>query len=567
MKERYEIKAKIGQGGLGAVYRAFDSQLKRDVAIKRLLPEDEREAEQDNAQLVSEAATLSQLQHPNVVTVYDAGIDDDGAFIVMELIKGENIDVTVKRSVLALEDFHSVATQSLEALQAAHGANILHRDVKPSNVMLRWLPNGRPEVKVLDFGLAKITQKPALQTIAHGNSVLGSVFFMAPEQFERQPLDPRTDLYSLGCLLYFTLAGEFPYKGDTPAQVMTGHLEGGCAAVGELRSDIPKGISDWIAWTMNPNPNDRPDSATEALDCLRDVYEALPKLTSGEVATASAMAEATRPKLITGVAPGITTAQTPLGSTTLYHTTYTPPNTSRATLVAILTSVIVVGAGGWWAWSTNAKDSQDNPIPGRRGQPEPSNEGAAASALPTNTNSTSTPPVEVVAKRSTWSYLSDGSAADDGWKRLEFDDSQWSVGAGPLGYGDPGLGTELGFGPDPDDKHLVCWFRHPFEVAELRAGQALQIGLQVDDGARVYINGKRVINYNLPEGTLSLETRANRAISNERETRYKEFVVKTDVLRAGSNIVTARVHQEKKTSSDLRFDLEMHLVHAKEPAP
>ena len=146
MKGRYEIHERIGQGGLGAVYRATDKQLNREVAIKRLLPienQDKMYGGSSQNKLINEARTLSSLQHPNIVTVYDVGVDNEGAFVVMELIKGEAFDLTVERGALTKDDFNAFVAQTMEALLVAHDKGIIHRDLKPSNLMVSWLPTGK----------------------------------------------------------------------------------------------------------------------------------------------------------------------------------------------------------------------------------------------------------------------------------------------------------------------------------------------------------------------------------------------------------------------------------------
>jgi len=160
MSERYQIQGKIGQGGLGAVYKAFDTQLKREVALKRVLtPEEASREDVDDAadKLIKEAEVLSTLMHPNIVTVFDVGQDESGGFVVMELLDGETLDETISRGLLTLHDFTEVVNQTLEALIAAQSINMLHRDLKPSNIMVIWRPSGKFQVKVLDFGLAKIS--------------------------------------------------------------------------------------------------------------------------------------------------------------------------------------------------------------------------------------------------------------------------------------------------------------------------------------------------------------------------------------------------------------------------
>ncbi|MFC4994902.1 protein kinase domain-containing protein [Rubritalea tangerina] len=267
--ERYEIRGKIGQGGVGAVYRAYDTQLRREVAIKRVLAE-EGEGYEDpeiaTKNLLKEATALSSVQHPHICTVYDAGVDKEGPFVVMELINGKTLDEMVERGTLTFDDFREVAIQSQEAMIAAQDLDLVHRDLKPSNVMVCWLPSGRFQVKLVDFGLAKFSAKPSLQTIDHGDAVFGSIFFMAPEQFERTPLDRRTDMYALGCMYYYSLAGTYPFNGDSAPQVMAGHLQNSVQPLHELRPDLPHWVCDWVMWHIARNMDDRPESARVALE-------------------------------------------------------------------------------------------------------------------------------------------------------------------------------------------------------------------------------------------------------------------------------------------------------------
>lgn len=265
--ERYEIRGKIGQGGVGAVYRAYDTQLRREVAIKRVLTEGGYEdADTATKNLLKEATALSSVQHPHICTVYDAGIDKEGPYVVMELINGKTLDEMVERGTLTYEDFREVAIQSQEAMIAAQDLDLVHRDLKPSNVMVCWLPSGRFQVKLVDFGLAKFSAQPSLQTIDHGDAVFGSIFFMAPEQFERTPLDRRTDMYSLGAMYYFALAGTYPFNGDTAPQVMASHLQNTVQPLHEVRPDLPKWLCDWVMWHISRSMDDRPESARVALE-------------------------------------------------------------------------------------------------------------------------------------------------------------------------------------------------------------------------------------------------------------------------------------------------------------
>jgi serine/threonine protein kinase len=266
MEERYEIRGKLGQGGLGAVYRAWDHALKREVAVKRILSGDEgSQREEATRQMEKETGALAALQHPNIVTIYDVGSDEDGPFVVMELLTGQTLDEIVERAPLTWTDFRELVVQIQEGLIAAQDLGLVHRDLKPSNVMLNWLPSGRFQAKIVDFGLAKFSPKPSVQTVDHSDSVFGSIFYMAPEQFERVALDPRADMYSIGCVYYFTLTGQSPFQGDTGPQVMAAHLEHRVVPLIQLRPDIPKWASDWVMWHINRHPGERPENARETL--------------------------------------------------------------------------------------------------------------------------------------------------------------------------------------------------------------------------------------------------------------------------------------------------------------
>ncbi|QTN31409.1 protein kinase [Akkermansiaceae bacterium] len=304
MEERYEIKGKIGQGGLGAVYRAFDVRMNREVAIKRILasPDDSSVSEEATRQLVKEAGSLAALQHPNIVTIYDVGSDEDGPFVVMELLTGETLEEIIGKGSFTWQDFRQLAMQTLEALIAAQELHLVHRDLKPSNIMLSWLPSGKFQVKIVDFGLAKLSAKPSLQTIDQSDGVFGSIYFMAPEQFERVPIDLKADLYAIGCVFYYALTGTYPFDGDTAAGVMASHLQHHVTPLQEIRQGIPLWACDWIMWHINRQPTDRPESAREALRYFveNDAQGTTPLSTGIPAAAAE---EAKRPRLVIPGAP------------------------------------------------------------------------------------------------------------------------------------------------------------------------------------------------------------------------------------------------------------------------
>jgi serine/threonine protein kinase len=267
MEERYEIRGKIGQGGLGAVYRGFDTRMNREVAIKRISVSNGDSAlqEESTRQLIKEAGALASLQHPNIVTIYDVGTDADGPFVVMELISGKTLDELIERAPLTWPDFRELAIQTQEALIAAHELSLVHGDIKPSNLMLTWLPSGKFQIKIVDFGLATLNQSQTAEELEAIDAVFGSIFFMAPEQFERVPLDARVDIYAMGCVYYQSLTGIYPFKGETGHEVMVSHLHHKVTPLQDVRADIPLWVCDWIMWMINRQPADRPDSARGAL--------------------------------------------------------------------------------------------------------------------------------------------------------------------------------------------------------------------------------------------------------------------------------------------------------------
>ena len=364
MNSRYEIKETIGQGGLGSVYKAFDTQLQRDVAMKRVLTSEQGTQEEVEAaaqKLIAEAQTLSTLNHPNIVTVFDVGQDEKGGFVVMELLKGETLDDTVERGVLTVEDFKEVVFQTMEGLIAAQDKDVIHRDIKPTNIMLIWQASGKFQLKILDFGLAKFSKNPSVQTMDQDEAVMGSIFFMAPEQFERAELDARTDLYQMGCVYYNALTGQYPFNGETAPQVMNAHLQHKVVPVDQLRPDLPPTMAQWVMWLINRDIESRPANAKEALKYFPRDAKSAPALpaqavvptaqpvTSSHVRIATPGANASAPP---NLIVGSTTGQLhggPSGSTSqrLRHdsTRISPPpkkGVNKATLIVSAVGAVAI---------------------------------------------------------------------------------------------------------------------------------------------------------------------------------------------------------------------------------
>lgn len=276
MAERYKIYEKLGAGGVGAVFRAYDSQLKRWVAIKRLLSANDATGATAD-ELRREADALASLRNPNVVTVFDVATDAEGLFMVMELLEGEDLAHVVQRGPLHYDDFKELASQTLEALLAAHQRHILHRDIKPENIKVERLPGGRMQSKLIDFGLARAGLRARKQTEDQEGTVMGSIYYMAPEQLTREPVDERTDLYSLGCVFYEALSGRKAFDGASMAAVIDQHINHDIVPLHAVAPHVPQWLGAWVARLMAQKPQDRPANAQQAIEEFR-AWERMPMM-------------------------------------------------------------------------------------------------------------------------------------------------------------------------------------------------------------------------------------------------------------------------------------------------
>jgi len=259
--QRYQLLEKIGGGGMAEVYRAYDQLAKRNVAIKILRQEFVHEADFVK-RFQREAESISTLSHDNVVTIFDVGEEDDLYYIVMEYIEGLTLKQLIqKEGRLSIERSLDIAKKIASALYHAHQNHIIHRDIKPQNILIG--ENG--EVKVSDFGIAR-TMSSA--TITHTGSVLGSVHYLSPEQAKGGYTDEKTDIYSLGIVLYEMVTGSLPFFGDSPITVALKHLQEGFIFPRDINPNIPQSVENIILKALEKDPTKRYPSSKQMLNDL-----------------------------------------------------------------------------------------------------------------------------------------------------------------------------------------------------------------------------------------------------------------------------------------------------------
>jgi predicted esterase/predicted Ser/Thr protein kinase len=275
----YTIVSKIGEGGMGAVYRAIDSRLNRTVAIKVLPPAAGADPDRQR-RFVQEAQSASALNHPNIVHIYDIDTAGEVTFIAMEFVDGRPLDALIDESPVPMPLALEYAIQATGALAAAHQAGIIHRDVKPGNILV----NRSGQVKVLDFGLAKLMRSPASETFAptrigtpvtSAGVVVGTPAYMAPEQADGQLVDARADVFAFGAVLYELLSGCRPFQGSSPMSVMAAVLRDRPAPLSEVCPGIPPRLEAIVMRCLEKDPARRYPSALELRQALEEFRASL----------------------------------------------------------------------------------------------------------------------------------------------------------------------------------------------------------------------------------------------------------------------------------------------------
>ncbi len=274
----YRIQAKLGEGGMGVVYRAIDTRLDRPVAIKILPPDAAANADRKR-RFVQEAKAASALNHPNIIHIYDIGSSEGTDFIAMEFVEGQTLDRLIGKGGLPLKDTLNYSIQIAAALARAHSAGIVHRDLKPANVMVA----GGGHVKLLDFGLAKLTE-PAIDseaptaTVPQGprteeGMIVGTVAYMSPEQAEGKPVDARSDIFSFGSMLYEMVTGRRPFEGANRISTLSAILHKDPPPPGDLARGLPPELGKIMSRCLRKDRDRRAQHIADIQLALEDLKE------------------------------------------------------------------------------------------------------------------------------------------------------------------------------------------------------------------------------------------------------------------------------------------------------
>ncbi len=346
LDERYKIERLLARGGMATVYVAYDNRLERPVAIKVMHPHLAQSADYVN-RFRKEARSAARIIHPAVVTVFDQGIIEGSGYLVMELVHGSNLRTLLnEEGALTLDRALAVTETVLQALSSAHRGGVIHRDIKPENVLV---PNDG-NLKVADFGLAgAVSDVSAAST----GSVMGTVAYLAPELAAGEHADARSDLFSVGIMLYEILTGHTPFEDLSVYQIVKSYAEKDIPSPSELESWIPSEVDDFVCSLTARDRNDRPQSAAEALETLVRIRSQLPESLLGRKADIApkVTSETTHKIQLRGETVALPVpASKP--TTSVRTIPAAPKKSKRAPLViaTIITLLVAAGSGFTWWW-------------------------------------------------------------------------------------------------------------------------------------------------------------------------------------------------------------------------
>lgn len=344
LANKFEIVSIIGKGGVGRVYKAIDNSLDTEVAIKVMSNFDERQI----ARFKREARATRGLDHQNILRIYEYGSDDRYAFIVMELLEGKPLSSLIDgQSSLSLARCVNIIRQAATALNHAHSKEIIHRDVKPSNLFVITGGDSPDLVKVLDFGILKLIGSAAegQQDLSRSDEIFGTPLYMSPEQINKGDIDSRSDIYSLGCVFYECLTGIPPLEGNSSIETVIKHLSDHPLPLREavLGADFPEELESIVSKMLEKDPEDRfqsMDEFIEALDDLKDLEKLEEplntvriKMKTGELSTRGILEKAEIEKTLKVTTDEVANSATEEDDT---------KNGSKKKLVIVLVSLTVI---------------------------------------------------------------------------------------------------------------------------------------------------------------------------------------------------------------------------------
>jgi len=517
----YEIVAAIGAGGMGEVYRAKDTRLGRDVAVKVLAPDFTGDPDR-RARFEREAKAIAALSHPNILAIFDVGTEDGQMYAVTELLEGQSLHDRLSAGVLPVRKAVEVAVQIARGLAAAHARGIIHRDLKPGNVFL--LTSG--QVKILDFGLARAmttgTGFTETGVVTDPGAVMGTVGYMAPEQVRGQAVDARTDLFALGAVTFEVVSGQRAFKRATAAETMTAILNDDPPDLSTIRTDLPATLDRIVRHCLEKNPAERFQTALDvafALEALSGGSTASQPLLPASVAAAAAKG---RPQLAWSVAAA-----------------------------ALLVAAVAV----WWAWRKPAPEVWTGVALGGPSQAfcvrlSPDGQLLAFLAMVDETSQVAIMKPDgtswaVITRENGHGYVASVAWAPDGGK-IYFD----RMGGHPLGvYSVPPLGGEprpvldAAFGPQalPDGSLIVLkltdqgdeqLFHYWPDSGRLEPLPAFMRQTDVAPMLRAFPDGKELVFYGMSEAGRSevprmlvytLATRTTRDLESQRRRAVHDW--------------------------------------------
>jgi serine/threonine-protein kinase len=279
--DKYRVLALLGSGGMGTVYLAEHVFTKRRVALKRMHPQYAC-SRQAAERFIRESQAPSTIGHPGIVQVLDGGSQQDGSlYLVLELLEGVSMSEAIEHNTLTASAVTQLGIELLQALAAAHAKGFIHRDIKPDNVFIAHDGSGAVSVKLLDFGIASLRDEEDRDKLTRTGSVLGTAQYMSPEQAMGERVDMRSDLWSVGALLYRALAGRLPYPGDTYSAVIMSLASRQHPPLAGCRPDLPEALVEVVERALRKRPEERFESATQMCEALAAVsFEAVPQSAS-----------------------------------------------------------------------------------------------------------------------------------------------------------------------------------------------------------------------------------------------------------------------------------------------